>query len=116
MAFRGIRICWNCGEKFNAKHPNSKFCFKSECLDAKKKRANKMQMQRINNSDIRKSTYTKSNIYYKIDKRLKVYNRTCLKCNNKFKTNYKFIRLCQNCKLVTKNYITENDFRGGVVG
>ena len=91
MAFKGIRICWNCGEKFNAKHPASKFCEKEECYKAKKKRSNKMQIQRINNSNIRKSTYNKSNVYYKVDKREKVYNRTCLRCPTKFKTNYKFI-------------------------
>lgn len=41
-----------------------------------------------------------------------VYKRICLRCDKKFKTDCKFIRLCDQCRSFAEKAITEEDLCG----
>ena len=83
--------CCVCGDSFTARRAYAKYCGKKKCQEIRKRQSSVYHVSR-----------------FQVDNT--IYKRECLRCDKKFKTKNKFIRLCNTCK--KGNFISEDDLCG----
>ncbi|KKQ34582.1 MAG: hypothetical protein US52_C0053G0005 [candidate division WS6 bacterium GW2011_GWA2_37_6] len=101
-----ICVCKFCKEGFIARTPSKGWCDKKECQD------NKLTVRRVRDCKYKlDKNYTITGI--KIKAYDGTFSRECLKCEKKFITHNRYIRLCKTCRSIS--YYNESDYSGGVV-